>query len=74
MLCLFGGAVSGTLVWVKELGDMNINTITGTILDETSSPKKLCDAVDDFALLCGQIISIRPAPSFDAWAHGSFRV
>ena len=74
MLCLFEGAVSVTTVGVKELGDMNINTITGTILDGTSSPRKLCDAVDAFSLLCGQITSIRPAPSFDAWAHDSFRV
>ncbi|MDG2272187.1 MAG: hypothetical protein P8L39_07785 [Halioglobus sp.] len=51
---------------------MNINTIADIILDETSSPKELRDAVDAFALLCSQITSIRPDPSFDAWAHDSF--
>ena len=51
--------MSVTTVGVKSLGDMNINTITGTILDETSSPKKLCDAIDAFALLYDRL------PAFD---------
>ena len=50
---------------------MNINTISDTILDETSSPEALREALDAFVRLCGEITDIRPDPSFDAWAEDS---
>jgi hypothetical protein len=50
---------------------MNINTISDTILDETSSPEELREALDAFVLLCSEVTNIRPDPSFDAWAEDS---
>ncbi len=51
--------------------NMNINTISGTILDEASSPEALREALDAFVASCGEITNIRPDPSFDAWAEDS---
>jgi len=48
---------------------MNIHSIGDCILDETSSHDELRDALNAFALLCGDISDIRPDPSFDAWAE-----
>ena len=48
---------------------MNINTISCTILDESSSPQALREALDAFVLLCSEITNIRPDRSFDAWAE-----
>ena len=39
---------------------MNINTISGTILDEASSPEALREALDAFVASCGEITNIRP--------------
>ncbi|MDG2047289.1 MAG: hypothetical protein P8J79_08715 [Halioglobus sp.] len=50
---------------------MNLNTISRTILDESSSPQALRDALDAFVLLCSEITNIRPDRSFDAWAEDS---
>jgi len=50
---------------------MNINTISDTILDETSSPEALREALDAFVASCSEITNIRPDPSFDAWAEDS---
>jgi hypothetical protein len=50
---------------------MNINTISDTILDETSSAEELRGALDAFVLLCSGVTKIRPDPSFDAWAEDS---
>jgi hypothetical protein len=50
---------------------MNINTISDTILDETSSPAELREALDAFVLLCSEVTNIQPDPSFDAWAEDS---
>ena len=50
---------------------MNINSIGERILDETSSPEELRDALNAFARLCSDISGIRPDPSFDAWAGDS---
>lgn len=50
---------------------MNINTISDTILDETSSPEELREALDAFVLVCSEVTNIRPDPSFDAWAEDS---
>ena len=47
---------------------MNLNSISDTILDETSSPEQLRNALDAFSLLCSEATGIRPDPSFDAWA------
>jgi hypothetical protein len=51
--------------------NMSINTISDTILDETSSPKALREALDAFVLLCSEVTNIQPDPSFDAWAEDS---
>ena len=48
---------------------MNLNTISDTILDETSSPEELREALDAFTLLCSEVTNIRPDPSFDAFGH-----
>ena len=50
---------------------MNLDTISDTILDETSSPEELRGALDAFVMLCSEITSIEPDPSFDAWAEDS---
>ena len=50
---------------------MNINAIGDTILDETSSPEALREALDAFVLLCSEVTGIRADPSFDAWAEDS---
>jgi hypothetical protein len=50
---------------------MNINSISDIILNETSSPGELRDALNAFVLLCGDISGIRPDASFDAWAGDS---
>ena len=50
---------------------MKITTIGDTILDESSTPEALRDALDAFVLLCSEITNIRPDPSFDAWAEDS---
>ena len=50
---------------------MNINSISDSILDESSSPGELRGALDAFALLCSDVSGIRPDPSFDAWAEDS---
>ncbi len=47
---------------------MNIADICNTILDETSSPGQLRDALDEFSAVCSEISGIRPAPSFSAWS------
>ena len=48
---------------------MNINAITDTILDGTSSPGTLRDALDAFTELCSDLSGIQPDRSFDAWAE-----
>jgi hypothetical protein len=50
---------------------MNINTISDTILDETSSAEDLREALDAFALMCSEVTNIQPDPGFDAWAEDS---
>jgi len=50
---------------------MSINPIIDCILDETSSPGELRDALNAFALLCGDVTGIRPDPGFDAWSGDS---
>jgi hypothetical protein len=50
---------------------MKIKTISDTILDETSSPEQLRDALDEFVLLCSEVTNIQPDRSFDAWAEDS---
>lgn len=50
---------------------MNINSIGDTILDETSSPQELRDALNTFTTDCSDISGILPDPSFDAWAEDS---
>ena len=47
---------------------MNINSISDTILDETSSPEQLRNALDAFSLLCSEATGVWPDPSFEAWA------
>ena len=47
---------------------MNLNSISDTILDETSSPELLRSALDAFSLLCSEASGIHADPSFDAWA------
>lgn len=49
----------------------SMNTICDTILDETSSPEALREALDAFVQLCSKVTNIRPDPSFDAWAEDS---
>ena len=49
---------------------MNINTISGTILDETSSPEALREALDAFVASCSEITNIRPDPSFNRLGRG----
>lgn len=48
---------------------MNIASISHVILDETSSPEALKDALFAFVQLCSDITGILPDPSFDAWAE-----
>jgi hypothetical protein len=50
---------------------MNLNTVSDTILDETSSLDELRSALDAFVLECSGITGIRPDVSFDAWADDS---
>ena len=50
---------------------MNLNAISDTILDETSSPDELSDALDAYVLECSEVTNVRPDPSFDAWAEDS---
>lgn len=50
---------------------MSLTSISNSILDESSSSRQLRDALDRFALLCGDVSKIRPNPSFDAWADDS---
>lgn len=47
---------------------MNIASIIHVILDETSSPEALKDALLAFVQMCSDITGILPDPSFDAWA------
>lgn len=47
---------------------MNLNSISNTILDETSSFEQLCNALNAFSLLCSEATGVSPDPSFDAWA------
>lgn len=49
--------------------NMNINAIGETILDETSSPQELSEALDAFVLLCSEVTNVQADPSFDAWAE-----
>lgn len=51
---------------------MNINTISDTILDESSTPEELRAALDAFVRSCSEVTTIQPDPSFDAWAEDSF--
>ena len=48
---------------------MNLNAISDTILDETSRPNQLRDALDAFVLECSEVTNVRPDVSFDAWAE-----
>jgi hypothetical protein len=50
---------------------MNIHSISDTILDETSSPRELRDALNTFTTACSKVSGILPDPSFDAWAEDS---
>jgi hypothetical protein len=50
---------------------MNIQSISDTILDETSSPQELRDALNTFSTACSNFTGILPDPSFDAWAEDS---
>jgi len=47
---------------------MNISSISNVILDKTSSPVALQEALSSFVELCSEITGILPDPSFDAWA------
>ena len=51
---------------------MTLAEIRDTILDEASRPARLRQALDNFALLCGDITDIRSDASFDGWADDSF--
>lgn len=50
---------------------MNIESISDTILDKTSSPQQLHDALNAFTTTCSNFSGILPDPSFDAWAKDS---
>ena len=50
---------------------MNINSICDIVLDETSTPGELGDALTAFTQLCSEISGIQPDPGFDAWAPDS---
>jgi hypothetical protein len=50
---------------------MNIASINTIILDETSSPEALQNALSAFVKLCSDVTGIDPDPSFDAWAEDS---
>jgi len=50
---------------------MNLNTISDTILAETSSQDEARDALDAYVLECSEVTDVRPDPSFDAWAEDS---
>ena len=50
---------------------MNIASISKIILDETSSPEALQNALSAFVQLCSDVTGIVPDPSFDAWAEDS---
>ncbi|MFK7977018.1 MAG: hypothetical protein AB8C02_12830 [Halioglobus sp.] len=50
---------------------MNLESISNTILDETSSPEALRAALDAFVSQCSAVTDIEPNPSFDAWAEDS---
>lgn len=50
---------------------MNIASIGNTILDESSSPEALQDALKAFVQQCSEVTGIVPDPGFDAWAQDS---
>ncbi len=50
---------------------MNIESISDTILDESSSPQQRHDALNAFTTACSNFSGILPDPSFDAWADDS---
>ena len=50
---------------------MTIASISTIILDETSSPEALQNALSAFVKLCSDVTGIVPDPSFDAWAEDS---
>jgi hypothetical protein len=50
---------------------MHISAIGNTILDETSSPSALQEALSAFVQQCSDVTDILPDPSFDAWAQDS---
>jgi hypothetical protein len=50
---------------------MNINSICDAILDQTSSPGELRDALNAFVQQCSEVSGIHPDPGFSAWADDS---
>jgi len=50
---------------------MNLDSISTTILDESSSPAALRRALLEFVQYCAEVTGIHPNPSFDAWAEDS---
>ena len=50
---------------------MNIDTISNTILDESSSPEALREALDAYVRECSDVTNVRADATFDAWAEDS---
>lgn len=53
---------------MNNFPETRLASICNCILEESSSPRALHDALDAFAQMCGDISDIHPDPSFDAWA------
>jgi hypothetical protein len=51
---------------------MQLAEISGTILNEESSPAALRAALDSFSEICSEVSGVVPNASFDAWAEDSF--
>ncbi len=53
---------------MNNIPSVTLNAICRCILDESSSPHELRQALDSFVRLCGSVSDIHPDPSFSAWS------
>jgi hypothetical protein len=51
---------------------VNLEQIGRTLLDESSSPPALRQALDEFVRLGAEVTGIEPKPGFDAWAGDTY--
>ena len=61
----------GCAAHAQAVFTININSIGDTLLDESSSPQELRNALNMFTSSCSRFSGILPGPSFDGWADDS---